>query len=92
MVHCSLNRPTALTAESRIEKHLDWQMGIGIEGIVQGLLYLHKHSRVRVIHRDLQASNILLDENMNPKISDFGMARLFGPDESRAKTNRVVGT
>ncbi|XP_068343042.1 G-type lectin S-receptor-like serine/threonine-protein kinase CES101 [Pyrus communis] len=74
-------------------KHLDWQQRVNIiEGIVQGLLYLHKYSRVRIIHRDLKASNILLDGNMNPKISDFGMARIFEQNESTSKTKRVVGT
>ncbi|KAK9947706.1 hypothetical protein M0R45_003318 [Rubus argutus] len=74
-------------------KLLDWQRRVNIiEGIAQGLLYLHKYSRVRVIHRDLKPSNILLDENMNPKISDFGMARIFTQNESRANTNRIVGT
>ncbi|KAF7076536.1 hypothetical protein CFC21_081170 [Triticum aestivum] len=73
---------------------LDWSKLVAIiEGIAHGLLYLHKHSRLLVIHRDLKPSNILLDSEMNPKISDFGLAKIFSSNDTEANiTRRVIGT
>lgn len=74
-------------------RELSWEkrLKIIIE-IARGLEYLHEESRLKIIHRDLKANNILLDSDLTPKISDFGLAKLFGADQSHVITNRVAGT
>ncbi|KAI3680579.1 hypothetical protein L6452_35352 [Arctium lappa] len=73
--------------------HLNWPQRYKIiGGIARGMLYLHEDSRLRIIHRDLKVSNILLDHDMNAKVSDFGLARIVGVDQIDVNTNRIVGT
>ena len=72
---------------------LDWSRRFQIiMGIGRGLMYLHQDSRLRIIHRDLKASNILLDDKFISKISDFGLAKTFEEEQTEGNTNRVVGT
>ncbi|KAH9301972.1 hypothetical protein KI387_013555 [Taxus chinensis] len=73
-------------------RELDWQKRYNIIfGIARGLLYLHEDSQLRIIHRDIKANNILLDDKLNPKIADFGLAKLFPEGETHIQTT-VAGT
>lgn len=80
-----------LDPEKRERLHWETRYKI-IGGIARGLLYLHEESQHKIIHRDLKASNVLLDSDMSPKITDFGLAKLFGGDQTQGTTSRIVGT
>lgn len=72
---------------------LDWQARYKIcLGVAQGLYYLHASTQPKIIHRDIKASNILLDKELNAKIADFGLARKFVGEESQVMTQKRAGT
>lgn len=79
-------------AEKDITRILKWKQRFEIIlGTAEGLAYLHGGSEIRIIHRDIKSSNVLLDENLNPKIADFGLARCFGTDKTHLSTG-IAGT
>ncbi|XP_028776278.1 cysteine-rich receptor-like protein kinase 10 [Neltuma alba] len=79
--------------DPEMQRQLDWTKRYDIiRGIAQGIQYLHEDATLKIIHLDLKVANILLDSDMNPKISDFGMATIFSIDQTQEKTDRIVGT
>ncbi|KAK1419597.1 hypothetical protein QVD17_28802 [Tagetes erecta] len=104
--YCIHQKELILIYEYMANKSLDWflfddakswmlswpQRFSIIQGIARGVLYLHQDSRLQIIHRDLKVGNILLDNDMNPKISDFGLARKFVGHDTTDNTKKVVGT
>ena len=74
------------------KKELDWKKRLGIiKGTSEGLEYLQEDCQVRIVHRDIKASNILLDLKYRPKISDFGLARFYSSENIITKT-AIAGT
>ena len=78
------------TGDSKVE--LNWAQRFEVcLGVARGLTYLHQESRLRIVHRDIKSSNILLDADLNPKISDFGLAKLYDNKMTHMSTG-VAGT
>ena len=83
---------TLVFIHSENKSFMDWSTRFNIcHGIARGLMYLHEESRLRIVHRDIKASNILLDGNLNPKIADFGLAKFFSEEKTHVST-RIAGT
>ncbi|KAJ1690585.1 hypothetical protein LUZ63_014740 [Rhynchospora breviuscula] len=106
LLGCSLDGPESLLVyefypnrsldlflfDSSKERNLNWSQRLNIiQGVAEGLSYLHEESEMRIIHRDIKASNILLDDKFKPKITDFGLARAFSEDKTHLTTG-VAGT
>jgi serine/threonine protein kinase len=73
-------------------RELNWEKRYEIIiGTAEGLVYLHENSEIRIINRDIKASNILLDSKLRAKIADFGLARSFQEDKSHIST-AIAGT
>ncbi|RZC54376.1 hypothetical protein C5167_013231, partial [Papaver somniferum] len=90
MENNSLSR--ALFGEEEVQLKLDWPTRHKIcVGIARGLTYLHEESRLKIVHRDIKGTNVLLDKDLNPKISDFGLAKLDEEDNTHIST-RIAGT
>jgi len=90
MIHTETRFVIAGTPEQKL--HIDWPTRFNIAvGAARGLAYLHDEIAPRIIHRDIKASNILLDANLEAKISDFGLAKLC-PDEQTHLTTAIAGT
>lgn len=82
-----------VSTERRTSETIGWPVRYKIiEGIAQGIAYLHKQCGLYIIHRDLKPSNILLDSDMTPKISDFGLCKILNPGADEALEENVFGT
>jgi serine/threonine protein kinase len=72
---------------------LNWPLRFNIcLGVARGLFYLHEIAQPRIIHRDIKASNILLDKDLQARIADFGLALLFPEDQTHITTMHIAGT
>jgi serine/threonine protein kinase len=78
--------------EAKFRMKLDWPTRQKIcLGVAKGLMYLHEESIIKIVHRDIKTSNVLLDKELNAKISDFGLAKLNEDDDTHIST-RIAGT